>query len=168
MTVEFKKNSVTEHSDNFILGLAFLKKQLLTQALRNFQLAYDEVPYGDIYHNKYASYCGLTRVLNGDRAGVELCRDAARQEMIDGDVFLNLAYSEWHMKSRKRSVGILKKGLKIDAKHAGLNKFESFIGRRSRPIIFFISRDNFLNKTLGKMVRKNSLSTDNWNFRQFI
>jgi len=167
MTIEFKNNSVAEHCNDFIRGVGLLKEHSVSQALDCFQRAYDGVHYSDIYHNKYASYCGLTRVLNGDRAGVELCRDAARQEMIDGDVFLNLAYVEWHMNSRRRSIGVLEKGLKVDQKHPGLNRFQKHLGTRAKPVIFFFSRDNILNKTLGKLVRKKVPKT-NWTFQHLL
>jgi len=168
MTVEFKSRSVSQYCDNFIQGLADLKEYAIPQALDNFQRAYDAVPYGDIYHNKYASFCGVVRVLNGDRAGIELCRDAVRQELIDGDVFLNLAYAEWHMKSRKRSVGVLKQGLMVDRRHPGLKKFQQHLGQRSRKMVFFVSRDNVLNKVLGKLVRKKDSAKENWTFQNLL
>jgi len=168
MTVEFKSRSVSQHCDNFIQGLADLKKYAIPQALDNFQRAYDAAPYGDIYHNKYASFCGVARVLNGDRAGIELCRDAVRQELIDGDVYLNLAYAEWHIKSRKRSVGVLKQGLMVDRRHPGLKKFQQHLGQRSRKMIFFVSRDHVLNKVLGKLVRKKESTKANWTFQNLL
>ncbi len=168
MIVESVKNHAVMHSTDFVQGLGFLKKHSLPQALLKFQLAYDAVAYSDINHNKYASYCGLTRVLNGDRAGVELCRDVARRENKDGDVFLNLAFAEWHLKSRKRSIGVLKKGLIIDRRHTGLTRFQSHLGKRGKPVLFFISRDSFLNKVLGKMVHKKDSSAEKLNYQWLL
>jgi len=168
MIVENTRNIVSGHCDDFVKGLGHLKRHSLPEALLSFQLAYDGVPYGDVYHNKYASYCGLARVLNGDRAGIELCRDAARQEKLDGDVFLNLAYSEWHMKSRKRSIGVLEKGLTVDKKHPGLTRFQSHIGKRGKPVLFFISRDSIVNKMLGKIVRKTTSSEEKLNYQWLL
>ncbi len=168
MIVEFKSSSVTEHCSDFIQGLVSLKAFSVPQALHNFQCAYDGVPYDDVYHNKYASFCGLARVLSGDRGGVELCRDAARLETFDGDVFLNLAYAEWHMNSRKRSIMILKKGLRIDRKHSGLIKFQQQLGVRSKKLIPFIPRDSYLNKTLGKLVRKKASAKAPWTFQDLL
>ncbi|RDH84422.1 MAG: hypothetical protein DIZ80_02795 [endosymbiont of Galathealinum brachiosum] len=162
---------IVSHSNDycldFVRGVDFLKAYSVTQALQQFQLAYDAAAYSNIYHNKYASYCGLARVLSGDRAGVELCRDAARLESEDGDVFLNLAYAEWHMKSRKRSIKMLEKGLEIDRKHAGLNKLQKHLGMRSKQVISFIARDSFLNKTLGKLSRK-KIPSNNWTLQQLL
>ncbi len=168
MTFRFNSSNSAEYSNDFVQGVIFLKEYSIPQALHNFQLAYDAVAYSDIYHNKYASYCGLARVLSGDRAGAELCRDAVRQEKLDGDVFLNLAYVEWHMKSRKRSVKILQQGLAVDHKHLGLKKFQQHLGKRSRQVISFVSRDSFLNKMLGKLVRRKVSIDSSWTFQQLM
>ncbi|MCW8934037.1 MAG: hypothetical protein OQK98_04885 [Gammaproteobacteria bacterium] len=167
MIIKENKQNVTEHCNYFVEGLGYLKEYSVPQALNNFQRAYDAAPYGDIYHNKYASYCGLARVLTGDRAGVELCRDAARQEAVDGDVYLNLAYAELHMKSRKRSIKTLEKGLYVDSHHPGLNKLQRHLGTRSKQVISFVSRDSFLNKTLGRLSRKKP-SSQSWTFQQLL
>ena len=167
MTIKCNNQNLTEHCNAFVQGLDYLKEYSVPQALNNFQRAYDAAPYDDIYHNKYASFCGLARVLTGDRGGVELCRDAARQEVVDGDVFLNLAYAELHMKSRKRSINVLEKGLYVDCHHPGLNKLQKHLGTRSKQAISFISRDSLLNKTLGKFSRKQA-SIQNWTIQQLL
>jgi len=168
MIVENNNSCQYQHCDDFTQGLNFLKAHSLPQALLNFRSAYNAVPYNDSYHNKYASYCGLARVLNGDKSGVELCRDAARQEMKDGDVFLNLAYAEWFMNSRKRSIGVLEKGLSIDSDHRGLNIFQNHLGKRAEPILSFVARDSFLNKTLGKIIRKKTPFKDDWTLQHLL
>jgi len=160
--------SISQHSENFTQGFNFLKSHSLPQALINFRLAYNAVSYNDIYHNRYASFCGLALVLNGDKSGVELCRDAARQEMNNGDVFLNLAYAEWFMDSRKRCIGVIEKGLTIDKQHQGLNKLQKHLGKRGEPVLSFVSRDSFLNKTLGKIVRKKTRIKDDWTLQHLL
>ena len=132
------------------------------QALANFQRAHEAAPFDDLYYNKYASYCGLTRVLNGDNSGVELCRDAASLEILDGDVYLNLACAEWHMKSRQRAISVMEEGLQVDGRHPGLNEFKSNVGVRTKSAISFIPRNNFLNNTLGKLARKKVTRVDEW------
>jgi len=161
-------DDISKHCADFTQGIKFLKSHSLPQALINFRLAYDAVAYNNIYHNKYASYCGLARVLNGDKTGVELCRDAARQEMKDGDVYLNLAYAEWFMDSRKRSIGVLEKGLTIDSQHKGLRQLQINLGKRSTPVLSFITRDNLLNKTLGKLVHKKTPFKDDWTLQHLL
>jgi hypothetical protein len=143
-----------EHCVEFTQGLKKLKDYSIHNALEHFQLAYESVSSIDLYHNKYASFCGLLRVLSGDRGGLSLCRDAVRSERYDGDVYLNLACVEWHMRSRRKSVMAIEKGLKIDKRHPGLKKMKSQIGFREKNTIPFLARNNPVNKVLGKLKRK--------------
>jgi len=166
--LEIKADCAAQHCNDFVHGLTFLKESSVTQALENFQRAYDAAPVDDIYHNKYASFCGLTRVLSGDISGIGLCRQAVKQESIDGDVFLNLAYAEWHLKSRRRSIMVLEKGLHIDKQHPGLNRFKNYLGVRSKTVIAFIPRNSFLNKALGKISRKSNSMAESCTLQKLL
>jgi len=141
-------------SPHFINGIEFLRRGMVAQASHCFEMAYEQVSYSDKNYNKYASYCGYARVLNGDRGGLSICREVARNEMSDGDVFYNLAKSEWQFHDRKRTVGVLQRGLEVDALHNGMKKFRESLGVRKKVPILFLSRDNVLNKKLGKFFRK--------------
>ncbi|MCW8955920.1 MAG: hypothetical protein OQL09_03485, partial [Gammaproteobacteria bacterium] len=88
-------------SNEFSRGVEHLNQKCMPEAVDRLQHAYESVGRGSVYHNKYASYCGLARVLSGDASGIQLCRDAARSEINDGDVFLNLARAELFLKNRK-------------------------------------------------------------------
>lgn len=63
---------------------------MLGQASHCFEMAYEQVLYNDNYYNKYASFCGFVRVLMGNRGGLSICRDVARNELSGGDVFIIL------------------------------------------------------------------------------
>ncbi len=154
------------HSADFLSGIRCLKSGLNEEANRYFQLAYESVNNGDVYHNKYASFCGLLRVLHGDPGGLVLCRDAVRGEIMDGDVFLNLARAEWFYDSRKRTVSAILKGLDVDGKHIGLHQMHSDLGVRKRQPIPLVSRGNILNALVGKLLRKkDSLWEGDYPFR---
>ena len=140
--------------NDFVEGIKYLKDHSIHQAIERFQLAYESVGRNDIYHNKYASYCGLARVLSGDRGGLDLCREAARSEIHDGDVFLNLARAEWFKKHRKNTVVALKKGLQVDNRHPGLRLMREQLGIRERSPVPFLPRSHKLNHALGKLMRK--------------
>ncbi|HEY9051071.1 MAG TPA: hypothetical protein VIQ03_05970, partial [Gammaproteobacteria bacterium] len=142
--------------NEFIDGLSYLKDRSIPQAIQSFQLAFDSVDRTDVYHNKYASYCGLARVLSGDQVGLQLCRDAARSEIRDGDVFLNLARAEWFFKNRKQAIVALKKGLQVDNKHPGLRQMREQLGYRRRSPLPFLPRSHPLNHALGKLLRKDN------------
>ncbi len=142
---------------NFINGIEFLKRNMISQAAHSFEMAYEKVGYSDTHYNKYASFCGLTRVLLGDRGGLALCREVSRNETHDGDVFYNLARVEWHFKDRKRAVEALTNGIEIDEAHNGLWDFWGQIGMRKRKPITFLPRNNLLNNGLGRLFRKQVL-----------
>lgn len=160
-----------KHCQHFVAGLALLKDPTvpdsLLGALKNFKCAYQQSPHDDFYHNKYASYLGLTRFLTGDGSGLELCRDIASQENFDGDVFLNLAYAEWVNKNRARTIDVLEKGLLVDQFHPGLNRFKKRLGARQKTAFEFIPRDSFLNVALGKLARSKD-SAEEWDYSQLI
>ncbi len=142
--------------NEFIDGVSHLKDRSIPQAIQSFQLAFDSVDRTDVYHNKYASYCGLARVLSGDQLGLQLCRDAARNEIRDGDVFLNLARAEWFFKNRKQTIIALKKGLQVDNRHPGLRQMREQLGFRQRSPLPFLPRSHPLNHGLGKLLRKDN------------
>ncbi|MCW9012677.1 MAG: hypothetical protein OQL06_02745 [Gammaproteobacteria bacterium] len=139
--------------DDFVAGVEHLKERSIPRAVQSFQQAYDSVARADIYHNKYESYCGLARVLSGDHSAIELCRDAARSEIHDGDVFLNLARAEWFLDNRKNTIITLKKGLQIDNRHPGLRQMREQLGIRQRSALPFLPRSHPLNHALGKLMR---------------
>ncbi len=146
--------NIRQHCADFINGIEFLKRNMVSQAAHSFEMAYEKVNYNDTYYSKYASYCGLARVLMGDRGGLSLCREVSRMRHNDGDVFFNLAQVEWFYKDRKRAVEALTNGLEIDDAHTGLLGFQESIGARKHKPIAFLPRNNPLNNRLGRLFRK--------------
>ena len=139
---------------DFINGIEFLKRGMISQARHCFEVAYEQTSYSHMYYNKYASFCGYTRSLGGDRGGVAICREVARNELHDGDVFFNLAKSEWHFKDRKRTVDALLLGTEVDNMHPGMRELSSRLRMREKAAIGFLPRNNLLNNKLGKLLRK--------------
>jgi len=140
---------------NFMQGIDLLVEGLIAQAAHCFELAYEQVTYKNVHYNKYASFCGYTRVLNGgDRGGLSLCREVARRELYDGDVFFNLAKAEWFFKARKQTVSALREGLRVDFMHPGLRELRNALGVRKKAPIMFLPRKHVLNNGLGKLLRK--------------
>jgi hypothetical protein len=154
------------HSKDFISGIRCLKAGLNQDAGRYFQLSFESVRHSDVYHNKYASFCGLLRVLHGDRGGLELCRDASRSEIHDGDVYLNLARAEWFYGNRKKTVFAIFDGMKVDNKHIGLHQIYKDLGIRVNQPIPWLGRKNRLNSWIGQLLRKqDSLWDGDYPFR---
>lgn len=142
--------------NEFVAGVEHLKERSIPSAVESFQQAYESVGRADVYHNKYASYCGLARVLSGDRGAISLCREAARNEIHDGDVFLNLARAEWFIEDRKNTVIALKRGLQVDNRHPGLRQMREQLGIRQRSPLPFLPRSHPLNHALGKLMRRDN------------
>ncbi len=139
---------------NFIVGIEFLRRGMMSQASHSFEMAYEKTAYSDKYYNKYASFCGYARVMEGDRGGLSICREAARNERKDADVFCNLAKSEWHYKNRKRTVSSLLRGINIDKAHLEMRDLCNEVCLRKKVMISFLPRDHAINNFIGKWFRK--------------
>jgi tetratricopeptide (TPR) repeat protein len=105
----------------------------------------------DVFHNKYRSYEGLTRVCLGEKHAVELCREVAGPDIDDVEVFYNLALAEYKLNNRRRALQALQRGLSIDAGNPELRRLHALMGSRRQPLISFLGRDNPVNKWLGKL-----------------
>lgn len=154
MSYEYVYKDNTLYCTEFQEATRHLQDYRLAEAGHLFQLAYESVKRNDIYHNKYASFCGVVRAMNGDYGGLDLCRDAARCEFYDGDVYLNLARAEWLQRSRKRTVAAIQKGLSIDETHPGLQQMQQELGVRQHNPIPLLKRQNCFNCLVGKLLRK--------------
>lgn len=145
---------LNDYCDEFQHAIKHFNIKSIAESLHNFQLAYESVSRNDVFHNKYASFCGLSRLINGDRGGLELCRESAHSELYDADVYLNLARAEWRLRNRKRTIVALKKGLNIDNRHAGILKMREQLGIRRHVVLSALDRSHAINVYLGKLKRK--------------
>jgi hypothetical protein len=105
----------------------------------------------DVFHSKYRSYEGLTRVCLGDKHAVDLCREVAAEDHNDAEVYYNLALAEYKLNNRRRAVLAVKRGLSIDAANPELLRLRTLMGSRRQPVISFLDRDHAINKWLGKL-----------------
>jgi tetratricopeptide (TPR) repeat protein len=131
-----------------------LKADDYRAAERAFKVALDSIEGGDELHNNVQSYYGLAQVLVANNNGLLLCRDAASNEMFDGDVFLNLACAEWQSDNRKRAIEAIRQGIKIDAEHQQLNNACNKMGCRERCCFSFLARSHKLNRLFGRLLRR--------------
>jgi len=139
-----------EALDEYQIGLAFYQKKQWKTAARHFGQADQKAGHDDVYMHLYMSYQGLCQVLSGDISGLNLCRRAASLEVLQPTVFLNLAVAELKLRHRKRACSAIRTGLGLDPGHAGLLKLRSRMGVRRAPCLVFLSRNNLLNKWLGR------------------
>lgn len=151
-TYKALKNS--ECSNDFQKGIENFEHGDIQAAAFCFELAYESVKRSDITNNKYASFCGLLRLLQGNHSGLILCRDAVRSERRDADLYLNLARAEWHYRNRRKTVEAIFMGLDIDGNHPGLIKLHQKLGVRKRKPLAFLDRNNPFNVMFGRILRK--------------
>ncbi len=141
-----------------------LKAQDYKAAERAYKKVLDSIDAHDDRYNFVLSAYGLSQVLNGNAAvnnqesskqnGLLLCRDAANNESLDGDVFLNLACAEWVSNNRKRVINALRQGIKIDADHQRLNNACLKVGCRKRCCFSFLPRSHKMNRFFGRLFRR--------------
>ena len=113
----------------------------------------------DDHHDRYnivLSGYGLAQVLNDDPNGLILCREAASNEVFDGEVFLNLACAEWHRFNRKRAIDAIRHGIKIDPDNKQLNRACAKLDCRRKCCFGFLPRGHRLNRLFGRLLRRPS------------
>jgi len=135
---------------------AALKAEDYKAAERAFKIALDSIDEHNEQYNTVLSYYGLSQTMNSDKNGLLLCRDAASNEVFDGEVFLNLACAEWQSNNRKRAIDAIRHGVKIDADHKQLNKACARLDCRKKCCFSFLPRGHKLNRIVGRMLRKES------------
>jgi hypothetical protein len=141
-------------TESYEKGCEALKAQDYKAAEREFCEALKLVDEHNPSYNRITSCLGLARVLNSDRNGLLLCRDAASSETSNADVFLHLACAEWHCSNRERAIDAVVRGRNIDAGHQQLARVSALLDSRRRNALPFLPRDHFLNRTLGRLMRR--------------
>jgi hypothetical protein len=140
----------------FDSGLTALKAADFKAAERDFQEVVNDLDENGEQYNRAASYLGLAQVLNDNRNGLVLCRDVASSEVLDGQVFLNLAAAEWHSMNRKRAIDALYRGSKIDRDHPQLKRAVQLADSRKHPVFKFLPRSHPFNRFFGRLLRNSS------------
>lgn len=131
-----------------------LKAKDYKAAERAFKVALDSINEHHGQHNSVLSFYGLAQVLIGNKNGLLMCRDAASNEVFEGEVFLNLACAEWASGNRKRAVDAIRHGVKIDADNQQLNRACAQLDCRKKCCFSFLPRSHKLNRLVGRMLRR--------------
>jgi tetratricopeptide (TPR) repeat protein len=150
----WEAGSRVRYREDFVSGLKCFRNGDWEGALNFFRHAVEQADLDDVYRQRYTSYHGLARVRLGDRNGVKLCREAAVGERHDAEVFYNLAVAENELGFRESAYTALRRGLGIDASHAGLQRLaQQFRLREQRAVIPALPREHMLNRLLGRLFR---------------
>jgi len=130
------------------LGLAAIRARDLPAAHQAFERAHRRDPR----HLRAMSWYGVTLVLveRNSALGVSLCEQAARP-VPDAELQLNLARVHLALNSRERAVRALLRGLQADPGHPMLLAAQAAMGTRRGPVLALLSRDNPLNRLLGRL-----------------
>jgi hypothetical protein len=139
--------------DDFVSGLKCFRNEDREGALGFFRSADDQAEMDDIYQNRYTSCHGLARVHMGDRNGVKLCRELpwGSDPM---PKYYNLSVAGHKPGFRESACTALRRGLTIDAGHAGLMRLKQECRLREQwALIPGLRRDHFLSRVLGRLFR---------------
>jgi hypothetical protein len=101
---------------------------------------------------RHISYCGLlVATAEGKVAdGRVLCELALRESATDPEMYINLARVYAWNGQTTRAAEVLRKGLQIAPRDPGLRREIDRVSPRSAPAVFFLNRDNPVNKALGR------------------
>lgn len=80
-----------------------------------------------------------------------LCEEAIADGPMDADLYCNLARVYSLMGKRQLAVESIATALSVNPAHGPSLQLQREIGRRRRPVLPFLSRDNPLNIALGRM-----------------
>jgi len=99
------------------------------------------------------SWYGVTLVLveRNITLGISLCDQALRVSPTEPEYLLNSARVHLAMHQRQRAARAITRGLEAWPDHPELQAAQLALGTRRAPVIPFLSRDNPVNRMLGRM-----------------
>ncbi len=103
----------------------------------------------------YLGY-GIARYERRGKEGLALCQHAIKVQFYEPENYVLLARVYLLRERRGKAVDALQRALKLNNRHPDALKLAKEIGYRRRPVIPFISRNNPINRALGRM--RHSLS----------
>ena len=148
------------NTEMYAKGLKELEVKDYKASVRDFTMILRDMHEHDEHYNNVASYVGLSQVLTSNRNGLLICRDAASSEVLDGDVFLNLACAEWHSNNRKRAIDAIRHGCKIDVDNERLQRASALLDSRKKSIFQYLPRQHSLNRAFGRLFRRSGDDVD--------
>jgi tetratricopeptide (TPR) repeat protein len=130
-------------------GLAAFAARDLLAAHAAFERAHRRVPRAP----RAKSWYGVTLVLveKNITLGISLCDEALRAAPEDPELLLNSARVHLALRQRQRAARAITRGLVTWPEHPALLAAREALGTRRPPVIPFLSRDNPLNRVLGRL-----------------
>ncbi|HEY6101285.1 MAG TPA: tetratricopeptide repeat protein, partial [Anaeromyxobacter sp.] len=115
--------------------------------------AFERAHRKDSREPRFMSWYGVTLVLveKNSNLGLVLCEQALRVAGPDPELLLNQARVHLSMNQRERAVRAILRGLELFPQDARLAAARDAMVMRRPPVIPFLSRNNPLNRLLGRM-----------------
>ncbi len=88
------------------------------------------------------------------KEGLTLCQAALKADRHSPEVYSCLAQLYLLAKARKQAWEAVRHGLSFGPTHADLRKLENEMGKRAKPVVPFLHRDNPINIRLGRSLRR--------------
>lgn len=141
--------------DAFTKAVQLYNKHDFGACVPYFLHAIRNIPKGDFHTNEYLGFYGLCLIRLGNRdEGFNKCLIAAEGELKNPEVFAILARAAITMSRRRIAIKAISQGLMIESGYAKLINLRNELGIRRDPMFSFLSRDNFFNILLGKLIYK--------------
>jgi len=142
-------NSVQETFDQ---GLEYLRRNRIQEASNAFRKALKTDPDNP----QFLSYYGLILALGEQnfQDAINFCRAAVLRAAYEPELYVNLCRVYSKAGQRKKALETLLEGLHYDWENQLLMQEMKRMGCRRKPLFAFLSRDHFLNKTLGRFTHR--------------
>jgi tetratricopeptide (TPR) repeat protein len=138
--------------ETFDQGIEYLKRNRIQEASNAFRQAIRSDPENPLF----LSYYGLVVALGEQnfQDAINFCRAALLKAAYDPELYVNLCRVYTKAGQRKKALETLLQGLHYDRGNFLLMQEMKRMGCRRKPILGFLSRDHFLNKTLGRLTHQ--------------
>lgn len=155
-------NDSTESSGNAAIrervrqAIELTREDSYEDALEIFETQLPVLTEGDIQDRRIAasafSYYGVCVAMVKRRYAdaVNYCNVSLKANFMDAEHRANLAMVYLERNDREKAIETLNEGLRLQPKNRQIQKIFREIGRRRRPVIPFLPRDNPLNVWLGR------------------
>ena len=141
-------------------GIAATKERRYSQALALFLKAYGagegSSPGQKSKYIEGLSYYGLCLAVEQQKfkPAIDFCRKAVEIQFYNAEHYANLTRVYVAAGTRKRAVETLEAGLRALPNDPMLHSLQRDMGKRSAPVIGFLSRNHPLNIALGKAIHR--------------
>ena len=138
--------------ETFDRGLEYLRRNRIQEASNAFR----QVVKSDPDNPLFLSYYGLILALgeHNFQDAINFCRAALLKAAYEPELYVNLCKVYSTAGQRKKALETLLEGLHYDLGNQLLMHEMKRMGCRRKPLFAFLSRDHFLNKTLGRFTHR--------------